>query len=317
MSDSQDWDEIVGASICLMNLRNQKVNCEPPPPHGLLVKKLSKPKEDQITNLGKRKKKGLLSSSRQKYQYSNSGFSGSLEEVYAANPDLFEAAIGANHGRVIARQRVFKNGTYTSWEYVHSRSAHQPSETSTSSSSSWTCLLQRGGVLTMHLNRVDNYNCATLKHEIEECHHLKVYPGNGIQLEPRVHALASNLAGGGYKYNTTKMKAFSLDEVPRVQELAQCLAQEHLIDDWTIGVDLLTYRGGNDSMGWHQDNTQEESIVLCAVVHVGKHTRSLCIQPNTAPVEGDEQIEIYPGPGDVYQMDGTFLIIYFCCTSLL
>jgi hypothetical protein len=234
-----------------------------------------------------------------KYQYSNRGFSRSLEEVYTANPDL-EAAVAAN-GRVIARRRVFTDGDYASWEYVH-HSSHAACQ-------QWTCLLQRGGMLVMQLNRFDLQDCAALKEEVERCRHLKLYNGRGSYQEPRVHALASNL-GGGYRYNSTKMKAFPLVEVPRVQRLARCLAQEHLIDDWNIGVDLLIYRSGDDSIGWHEDDTQGESIVLCAVVHVGKQTRSLCIQPNTAPVEGDEQIEVYPGPGDMYRMDGTFPICH-------
>jgi hypothetical protein len=232
-----------------------------------------------------------------KNKFSNRGFSHSLEDVYSRNPNLEESVKA--YGRVIARRRVYQsNGKYAPWEYIHIANADKKQR--------WTCDLNRGGTIKMDLDRAGPKICLALRDEVEGCKHLKVYNGRGCHNEPRIHALASN-GGGGYRYNTTKMKAFPLAEVPRVQQMAHVLAQENQIDDWNIGVDLLIYRSGDDSIGWHEDDTQDESIILCLVVHAGNQTRTLCIQPNSAPREGDEQIELYAGTGDIYQMDGKCL----------
>jgi len=156
----------------------------------------------------------------------------------------------------------------------------------------------------MYLNKIGDQECKVLQGEVEGCKHLKIYKGIRNFKEPRVHALASN-NGGSYRYNNTQMKSFALSEVPNVKELARRLAGEHQIDDWNIGVDLLVYRSRDDSIGWHGDDTQDESIILCLVVHGGEQTRTLCIQPNSTPSEGYEQLELFASTGDMYQMDAS------------
>ena len=227
--------------------------------------------------------------------FSRKGFFHSLQQMYRSDSKLVVAV--QKKGRVIAREREFSNGNYTSWKCIHASDATENNE--------WTCVLPRGGTLTMNLNRINTEQCLALKEEIENCKQIKSYNGPGLHREPRVHALASN-NGGGYRYNSTMMKAFPLNEVPVVQQFAQTLAEEHGIDDWNIGVDLLVYRSQDDSIGWHSDDTQEETIIVAAVVHVGEQIRSLCVTTNCAPIEGDKQVEIYAGAGDTYQMDGTF-----------
>lgn len=227
--------------------------------------------------------------------FSRKGFFHSLQQIYRS--DIHLALKVQKKGRVIAREREFSNGNYTSWKCIHASDATENNE--------WICVLPRGGKLTLHLNRINNDQCLALKEEIENCKQLKSYNGPGIHREPRVHALASNNEGG-YQYNSTMMKAFPMNEVPVVQQFSQTLAKEHGIDDWNIGVDLLVYRSLGDSIGWHGDDTQEETIIIAAVVHTGEQIRSLCVTTNCDPTEGDKQVEIYAAAGDMYQMDGTF-----------
>lgn len=56
------------------------------------------------------------------------------------------------------------------------------------------------------------------------------------------------------------MKAFPIDLVPEVANYARELARQYNLpnDEWGIGVDLIIYKDGEDSIGWHADDTQGE-----------------------------------------------------------
>ena len=74
---------------------------------------------------------------------------------------------------------------------------------------------------------------------------------------------------------------------------------------WSIGVDLIVYRDGRDSIGWHADDTQAETCVLAVVVE-SDGMRPVCIRPNKRVrdlEDGDEEVELYPGQGDGYELD--------------
>jgi SAD/SRA domain len=76
-------------------------------------------------------------------------------------------------------------------------------------------------------------------------------------------------------------------------------------NQWNIGCHLVIYRDGKDSINWHADDTQGEDMVLSLTVDGPDDTRSICFQPaNTKALQDlDEQIELFPRPGDAYSMD--------------
>jgi hypothetical protein len=62
----------------------------------------------------------------------------------------------------------------------------------------------------------------------------------------------------GYSYHNINMKALPMDLVPEVNSFASEFATEFKLPDnkINIGVDLIVYKDGNDSIGWHDDDTQ-------------------------------------------------------------
>ncbi|GMH99295.1 hypothetical protein TrST_g3156 [Triparma strigata] len=75
-------------------------------------------------------------------------------------------------------------------------------------------------------------------------------------------------------------------------------------EKWNIGVDLIVYRDGNDSMGFHSDDNQGETSVLALVVEC-KEARPVYIRPhrNVARAEGDEEVQLFVRQGDAYELD--------------
>ena len=105
------------------------------------------------------------------------------------------------------------------------------------------------------------------------------------------------------------MKAQPIDLVPEVASYAKELAKMYNLpnEQWDIGVDLIVYRDGDDSIGWHADDTQDESVVLCVVVDAPGEPRPVHIRPNKRAKqlsEGDEEIQLHIGEGMGYDMDG-------------
>ncbi len=64
------------------------------------------------------------------------------------------------------------------------------------------------------------------------------------------------------------MKAMSIAIVPQVQHYAKLLASKYDLPNhqWGIVVEAIMYRDGNDGVGWHCDNNQNESLILCVVL---------------------------------------------------
>ncbi len=66
------------------------------------------------------------------------------------------------------------------------------------------------------------------------------------------------------------------------------------------------YHDGKDSIHWHADDTQGKDVVLSLTVDGPvADARTICFHPATTMLKtGDEQLELYPIPGDGYSMDG-------------
>ena len=58
------------------------------------------------------------------------------------------------------------------------------------------------------------------------------------------------------------MRARPLESVPCVAALAHETSRRFCGARWNVGVDVVCYRDGKDSCGWHSDDTQGETLVV-------------------------------------------------------
>ena len=185
--------------------------------------------------------------------------------------------------------------------------------------------LRRGdGCLKIYPNIIQNRHCEIVKEELLQSDLFRRYKLQG-NFEPRLHFLLHENATKvfshtqpGYHYSTVKMKARPLSVLPKVQKLSKYVANICKIknNEWTIGVNPIIYRSGNDRMGDHADDDQGEKVILALVVntpsnniHFGKShgvSRRTVIRPfkRLKLEKGDEYIELFLGKGDAYEMNG-------------
>ena len=153
--------------------------------------------------------------------------------------------------------------------------------------------------------------------DFQEYRQYKFGPG-GLANEPRVHVLLSSKAAvpmsgdyastieaaPGYKYHGIKMQAQPLSSEPVFEALSAELAAvyEFPNQEWNIGCDAIVYRNGNDNIGWHSDDTQGESKVMCIVPESPGISRPVHIRPkrNAKKIltDGDEEIQLFVRQGD-------------------
>lgn len=118
---------------------------------------------------------------------------------------------------------------------------------------------------------LSNDRRAALSESMRSCKFYRQYARSGVYHEPRFHVLLSSVAssrsssdsgGSGYAYHGIRMKALPIDLVPEVASYARELAALYDLPDdrWDIGVDLIAYRDGEDSIGWHADDTQGKRL---------------------------------------------------------
>lgn len=154
------------------------------------------------------------------------------------------------------------------------------------------------------------------------------YPIQG-GFEPRAHyllhsdaTLESEQPQPGYRYGTACMKARPLSLLPRLEKFSKDLA-ETCNCQWRIGINVVCYRDGSDSIGFHADNDQGESVIMAVLVQsdvrriiirpkveyepLGDNMRKQSggVRPKKSPTHGDEQVSLFLRAGDGYLMDGT------------
>ena len=188
--------------------------------------------------------------------------------------------------------------------------------------------LRRGGRLRVFPNFLADGRRSKVFDSAEKCPHYRQYTAQTEvpYVEPRVHVLLSSQAkrpgqddevGVGHVYRGVSVKAKPLSLVPEVESLAQDLADLYRIGQWDIGVDLVSYRNGKEHIPWHSNDTQGEVLILCIVLKSHKsleHIRPILVKPksNLKPLEdGDEEIIIFVGEGDAYEMDGRPFSLFF------
>jgi hypothetical protein len=134
--------------------------------------------------------------------------------------------------------------------------------------------------------------------------------------EPRAHFLLHQDATEkfddlqhGYKYGGITMKARPLSMLPRLQSLACSLERLCNVPYWNIGVNPVYYRDGNDYMGFHADDDQDEKCIMTILTSSPLSPRKILIRQGKRKVgleTGDVEVELYLSAGDGYCMDGTF-----------
>ena len=124
----------------------------------------------------------------------------------------------------------------------------------------------------------------------------------------RMHNGQSKKGRPGYQYDGVTMMAQPLSLVPHVERLGRDLAELYRLPDfeWNIGANLVCYRTGNDHMAWNSNCDQNEVLILCIVADSQNCTRPILIRPkgHDPLQEGDEEIIVFVGQGDAYEMDG-------------
>ncbi|KAH8078174.1 SET domain-containing protein [Aureococcus anophagefferens] len=170
--------------------------------------------------------------------------------------------------------------------------------------------LRRGGLVTVHRDFVGAESRRDIGDALERCGLFRQYKFGNVP-EPRVHMLLAPPAAGdgnlAYQYHGVTMRARPIAEVPSVAQLADKCSAAFGGTPWNVGVDVVCYRDGRDSCGWHADDTQGETLVLAVVLEGApkrKKVRRSYAHVGEAPLaDGDEELELWVGAGDAYSMD--------------
>jgi len=195
--------------------------------------------------------------------------------------------------------------------------------------------LRRGGRLRVFPNFLGESRRALVSNSMENSSLYRQYSvlsNDDTSMEPRLQVLLSSKAmdevndrndtmGVGYVYRGVSMKAKPLSHDPPIEKLTRDLAELYRLPDkeWNIGTQLVYYRDGNDHTTWHADDTQGEALVLCIVVESQAYARPILVKPKTLDggfKDGDEEIIIFVGQGDAYEMDGQMQMHYEHCLPM-
>ena len=223
-----------------------------------------------------------------------------------------------NYGRL--RRYNESEGKYGNWEPLIAYDPDRAGVADLYTDEPCEVYLKRGGMIRYFPKIVSEERRATLAQkcrDFQEYRQYKFGPG-GLANEPRVHVLLSAKAAApmsgdnastigaapGYRYHGIKMQAQPLSSEPVFEALSTELAAvyEFPNQEWNIGCDAIVYRNGSDNIGWHSDDTQGESKVMCIVPESPGISRPVHIRPkrNAKKIltDGDEEIQLFVRQGD-------------------
>ena len=182
-----------------------------------------------------------------------------------------------------------------------------------------------GGVIRIYRNFESLEDRVVLQATVAETTLFRQYKFGNVP-EPRVHMLLApeSAPGCAYSYHGVTMRASSIEQAPCVKVLAD-KCTEKFGKDWNVGVDVVAYRDGYDSCGWHADDTQGETLIVAVILQSGGGPRRVQFRPKTPDAkyddsngitrrskdhvgerplqDGDEEIELWIEEGDCYTMD--------------
>jgi hypothetical protein len=81
----------------------------------------------------------------------------------------------------------------------------------------------------------------------------------------------------------------------------------------------VCYRTGEDHMAWNSNCEQGEVLILCIITESQNCTRPILIRPkgHNPLQDGDEEIIVFVGQGDAYEMDGKYFnLCRFDCREI-
>lgn len=226
------------------------------------------------------------------------------EEKRARNRCLHQRATEA---RQVGRIRYFdaSQQKYGPWKVILASNKRQRSSLMTYAGNQTTIWLKRGGVLNVFYKYIPKKHIGNLKHACGQFDGYRLYPIQG-DTEPRAHALLSSKKDRGYQYGSTKMKGEYIYQ-EKYSVFSKLLDDSRTvlhIEDFKIGMDLICYRAGNDYIGWHRDDNQEEDSILSIALGPLRPVKIATGKgKGESPEDGDEDIEIWIGDGDAYMMD--------------
>ena len=254
------------------------------------------------------------------------------------------AALDGDPMRVIAQIRTYnaETGKYGKYKPIYLKKCHKGKK---GGYDCWCYPLVRGGTICFFPQFLQQTECEKLRMELlnEDVNIFRQYTiQNGN--EPRLHVLVScdeqadmNIPESlvSYNYHGVKMVANAhISQFPELQQASRrsktiCKNNKNISTKkvtWNQGADIIFYRNGNDKIGYHADDTQDEEVIFCAVVeaHQAEKVRPLHIKSKLAPpsaangytkerlVDGDVELRILADEGDAYAMDGMYVCISNC-----
>ena len=151
--------------------------------------------------------------------------------------------------KVVGRRKIYseENNEYGEWEDI-----------TMESNTTRVITLNRGGKITVHDQMISMEEQKRLSESMHQYRKYRMYSIHGF-VEPRLHALLSSHANSnlGFGYHEVKMKPMPLSDVPEIESYINQLANANsLVGGFRIGVELMLYRNGLDSIGWHSDDSQ-------------------------------------------------------------
>ena len=194
--------------------------------------------------------------------------------------------------------------------------------------------LRRGGRLRVFPNFVADGRRGRVSQSMDQCTLYRQYWRQGYEqsLEARVQVLLSSKTSTthngsskdgapGYLYDGVTMMAQPLEQVPEVERLGRDLAELYRLPgkEWNIGANLVCYRTGEDHMAWNSNCEQGEVLILCIITESQNCTRPILIRPkgHNPLQDGDEEIIVFVGQGDAYEMDGKYFnLCRFDCREI-
>lgn len=256
-----------------------------------------------------------------------------------------KSAAPNSEDRVIATIQTFQGGKWGPEQSVTLADLNVKAHYYGTSLGCWTYQFERGGTVSIFPQFATATECQAISSYVLDnpTTVLRQYPIRGI-LEPRLHGLldcqnkttvespndvedvvhttdtdgptdpSTTTTTTSYAYHGIKMKALGhVSDLPALERVADRAATVAGIQDgWNIGCDVIVYRNPYDKIGWHADDTQEESCIF-SVIAQSEVVRPLYIAPKGSDgrvmkqrecQEGLEKLRLYVAAGDAYTMDG-------------
>jgi 2OG-Fe(II) oxygenase superfamily len=226
----------------------------------------------------------------------------------------------SNAADVILRRRIHNGRRWSKWGIIFRRSDAERLP------SPFVYPLERGGELHIYLDLLSPKEQQAVTEELKN--NATLFREYGIQggKEPRAHFLLhekapdgdiddNSIKSPGYKYGNITMKARPFSHLIHLQQVSNKLKTIAKVKGWNIGTEVVAYRDGRDSIGFHADDDQGEKLIFTAPLFDPSKARRVVFknkrmqkdgEQSKRPRDGDEEIELLLGAGDAYSMDGEF-----------